>query len=58
MKIFGWLWGHTPKAAANPNPEPSITALQAADIASMQESMAAVAKLINYDIEGAEMDLK
>ncbi|KAK7993685.1 Palmitoyl-protein thioesterase 1 [Apiospora arundinis] len=59
MSLRSWFRGAaTPRSTANPSPSESQIDLQAAEIAQIQDAMTSASKIMNDDIDGAEIDLK
>ncbi|KAK8000965.1 Breast cancer protein [Apiospora marii] len=58
MSLRSWFRGATPRSTVNPSPSESQIDLQAAEIAQIQDAMTSAAKIMNDDIDGAEIDLK
>ncbi|KAK8112902.1 Breast cancer protein [Apiospora sp. TS-2023a] len=59
MSLRSWFRGAaTPRSTVNPSPSESQIDLQAAEIAQIQDAMTSASKIMNDDIDGAEIDLK
>ncbi|KAF2998325.1 Mitochondrial outer membrane protein iml2 [Neopestalotiopsis sp. 37M] len=58
-RLSGWIRGSAPKATSHdPSPAASTTDLRAAEVAQMEDAMVSMTKIMNDDIEGAEVGLK